>query len=89
MCVTGRKNHSEVIKKLNGLFVSFTLEACMRAGTADNEKAEVSTLAEFISAKCTDADCSSAFVSGGQLIIGSNVDNDKVLVPVFSLNCAS
>lgn len=48
----------------------------------DNGRTEGLTLADFISAQCTDADCHSAFASVKKLTTSSNVESYGVLVQV-------
>lgn len=51
-------------------------------------RAEVTTLAEFITARFTDVDCRVVFTSFSELNARFNVDSDVVLVRFFSLEGA-
>lgn len=61
----------------------------MMKGTADNEKADIPKLAEFISVQSTDAHCRSTFAFVGRPNKILNADSDEMLVRVFSLNSVS
>lgn len=61
----------------------------MMAGIMDNEKAEMSTLAELILAQSTNADCLSVFASVRKLNTRFIVDSHTVLVLVSTLHGAS
>lgn len=73
-------------KKPFGLLIP---EVCKMAGIKINEKVELPTFAEPISAQCTDADCHSTFASVGKPNKRLNLDIDGMFVRVSALDGAS
>lgn len=52
----------DFIVEPKGLFVSYNLEVCMTAGIADEKRAEITRLADFISPQASNADCRAALL---------------------------
>lgn len=69
-------------EELKGPFVLFIPEVCLVAAITDNGKAEITSLAESISAQSTDAARCSAFASVGKSNTCFNVNSDGMLVRV-------
>lgn len=72
-------------KKTRSLFISFVAEICKVTGIVESEKGEVPSLAECIPVQSIEMYCHAALVSVGGRGAGSNVNRDKVLVPIFRL----
>lgn len=82
-------NYFEFIQEPKGLFLPFTMEVCMIAGIMDSEKAEMKTLAEFITAQYSDEDYHTAFTCVKKWSTRFNVDRDEVLARVSPLHVGS
>lgn len=76
----------EFIEGPKGPCVYFIPKICMMASISDNEKADIPTLAEFITAQFTDADCYTASTTVENRNTFFNVNRDGVLVRVFPLD---
>lgn len=79
----------EIFEESKGLFVPFIPEVWVISSVADDNKADIPTFAEFISAHSTNADCGSMFVSFKKPNIGLNIDKNGVLVRVSPLHGTS
>lgn len=73
----------KVIEELKGSFATFIPVVCMMVGITDSKKAGILTIAKSISAPATDADCLSAFASGGKPSTLFNVDSTGKSIQVF------
>lgn len=89
MSANDGKHDLKLIEEPKSAYVRFILEVCKMTGIPDNEKAEISTLAEFVFAQWAPADCRVAFPSFGKRHIHSNVIRDGVLYRVAFLNGTS
>lgn len=78
MCVKYKNNRLQIYQKPKSAFCPFITELCLIVGIKDNDKAELPTLAEFILADSTDADCRSAFAR--KPYNHFNADSDGVFV---------
>lgn len=70
----------EFIEKSKVPFVPVSSEFFIMAGISDNDKAEIQTLADFLSAQSSDVDYRAPFVSIGKRNSRSNLDSDEMLV---------
>lgn len=73
------------IEEPQGPFVSFIPKFFMKAGVAENQQAEIPTLAEFVPAQATDSDRRAAFTSVEKRNTRFNADSDGVLFQVSAL----